>query len=126
MGQRPLTRELLEQLAVNGFWEAFLGNVMGSQTTDIQRMAIYLVSLFLQIGWVEMFATYLQFIVAWMHIQEIANEVLTFVVQCSVFPQAAALVCQIGLLEYFQELASDPDFGAQAAALLDNVRRLGI
>jgi hypothetical protein len=121
IGQGPLTAELIGELLANGFWQSFFARVMQSQAADLQRMAIYLVTLFLPIGWIELFGTYLEFIVQWMELPEIAGEVLAFIVDCSLYHQAIDIIEQTGLLEYFQGLADDPTFGALAQTLLGNV-----
>jgi hypothetical protein len=121
VGQGPLTPELLGKLVTNGFIPIFFEKVMQSRTADLQRVAIYLVTLFLSVGWIDWFGTYLQYVVHWMELPEIASEVLTFIVECSVYQQAITIIQQVGLLEYFQGISGDPNIGPLAQRLLANV-----
>jgi hypothetical protein len=55
-----------------------------------------------------------------MELPEIAGEVVAFIVECSVYPQAIQIIQQIGLIGYFQELEKDPNFQTLARRLLAN------
>jgi hypothetical protein len=121
ISQGPLTAELLGLFLSNGFWQSFLDHAMRSQTPDVQRMAMYLVTLFLPVGWIDLFGTYLGYAIQWMNLPDIASEVLNFIIACSVYSQAVKIIAQVGLVEYFEALADDPNFGPIAQTFLANV-----
>jgi hypothetical protein len=76
----------------------FLGATMRSGSSDLQRLAIGLATLFLPV-------------VRRLHHPDVVSQVLTFIVDCSIDPEGRQ-----PLIESFEQLVGDPDFGPQADA----------
>jgi serine/threonine protein kinase len=121
IAQGPTSWEVLEQLRVDTFWHYFLESVMASQSGDVHRSAMWLVDVFLSSGYIDEFGAYAEFLISILDRDDLAFDIIRLLADMSFRPEAAAVIAQSNLRDYFEQLRGDEECREFADKLLANL-----
>jgi hypothetical protein len=119
---RFLTEDLLNNVQICGFRDQSFNNAARSSSLNVERNAAYLVTLYREIGYLDVFAALVEAVIDWVDVPEISGDMSAFTANSSVGLEIAVQRYERHRREYCERLRNDRDFRAYVERFPKNVR----
>jgi hypothetical protein len=122
-GRCDVSESVHRRFSADGFWKALFTAVQATQNAEVQLNCMALVGRFCAVGWTEEFADYMPHLAMQLSSGDLAATAIQILTSLSFLRESARVFIEIGMIEYFEQLMTNPYWAECAEQILANVRR---